>query len=150
MSSSVRERLHLVADGSDNPVSDDEAQIRDLIDRWARAVHDGDMDGVLADHAEDIVMFDVPPPDDGVRGIAAYRDTWPPFFEWQRQGAVFDIVALDVTAGGNVAYAHALLRCGTADEYARDPDRRLRLTLGLRKEDGRWVVAHEHHSFPLP
>jgi hypothetical protein len=23
----------------------------------------------------------------------------------------------------------------------------LRLTLGLRKEDGRWVVAHEHHSF---
>jgi uncharacterized protein (TIGR02246 family) len=150
MSSSVRERLHLVADGSDNPVSDDEAQIRDLIDRWARAVHDGDMDGVLADHAEDIVMFDVPPPDDGVRGIAAYRDTWPPFFEWQRQGAVFDIVSLEVTAGRDVAFAYALLRCGTEEEFAREPDRRLRLTLGLRKEDGRWVVAHEHHSFPLP
>jgi uncharacterized protein (TIGR02246 family) len=149
MSSSVRERLHLVADGSDNPVSDDEAQIRDLIDRWARAVHDGDMDGVLADHAEDIVMFDVPPPDDGVRGIAAYRDTWPPFFEWQRQGAVFDIVSLEVTAGRDVAFAYALLRCGTEEEFAREPDRRLRLTLGLRKEDGRWVVAHEHHSFPL-
>jgi len=27
-------------------------------------------------------------------------------------------------------------------------DDRLRLTLGLRKEHGRWVVAHEHHSFP--
>ena len=25
---------------------------------------------------------------------------------------------------------------------------RLRLTLGLRKEGGRWTVAHEHHSFP--
>jgi ketosteroid isomerase-like protein len=36
---------------------------------------------VLADHADDIVMFDVPPPQDGVRGIAAYRDTWPGFFE---------------------------------------------------------------------
>ncbi|MFD9224959.1 nuclear transport factor 2 family protein [Streptomyces sp. NPDC060064] len=22
------------------------------------------------------------------------------------------------------------------------------LTVGLRKERGRWVVAHEHHSFP--
>ena len=150
MSSSVPERLHLVADGSNNPVSDDVAQIRDLTIRWARAVHDGDMDGVLADHAEDIVMFDVPPPDDGVRGIAAYRDTWPPFFEWQRQGAVFDIVSLEVTAGRDVAFAYALLRCGTEEEFARDPDRRLRLTLGLRKEDGRWVVAHEHHSFPLP
>jgi ketosteroid isomerase-like protein len=25
---------------------------------------------------------------------------------------------------------------------------RLRLTLGLRKQDGRWLVTHEHHSFP--
>ena len=24
---------------------------------------------------------------------------------------------------------------------------RLRLTLGLRNEGGRWLVAHEHHSF---
>ncbi len=23
----------------------------------------------------------------------------------------------------------------------------MRLTLGLRKENGAWVVAHEHHSF---
>jgi ketosteroid isomerase-like protein len=30
------------------------------------------------------------------------------------------------------------------------PGRRLRLTIGLRKDDGRWVVTHEHHSFPLP
>ncbi|MDP9792748.1 hypothetical protein J2S43_001260 [Catenuloplanes nepalensis] len=27
-------------------------------------------------------MFDVPPPDDGVRGVDAYRDIWPPFFAW--------------------------------------------------------------------
>jgi hypothetical protein len=30
-------------------------------------------------------MFDVPQSEDGVRGIAAYRKTWPPFFTWQRQ-----------------------------------------------------------------
>jgi ketosteroid isomerase-like protein len=46
-----------------------EAEIRALIERWATAVHEGDMDGVLVDHADDIVMFDVPPPVDGVRGI---------------------------------------------------------------------------------
>jgi uncharacterized protein (TIGR02246 family) len=127
----------------------DDDLIRQLIERWARAVHAGDLDAVLADHAADIVMFDVPPPDDGVRGIDAYRDCWPPFFEWQRQGAVFDLVEVDVVAGADVAYAHALLRCGTPEELAKEPDRRLRLTLGLRREAGRWVVAHEHHSFPL-
>lgn len=71
---------------------DDHQQIRDLITRWANAVHDGDLDTVLADHAEDIVMFDVPPPEDGVRGLGAYRNTWPPFFEWQRSGGSFEIV----------------------------------------------------------
>jgi uncharacterized protein (TIGR02246 family) len=128
-------------------VPDDEEQIRDLIASWAEAVHAGDMAGLLADHADDIVMFDVPPPDDGVRGIDAYRETWPPFFEWQARGASFEIVSLEVTAGEDVAYAHALLRCGMPEELAANPELRLRLTLGLRKEQGRWAVAHEHHSF---
>jgi uncharacterized protein (TIGR02246 family) len=125
----------------------DERQIRDLIERWATAVHAGDLPTVLANHADDIVMFDVPRPEQGVRGIDAYRDTWPGFFEWQASGAVFDIESLDVTAGADVAFAFALLRCGTPAEFERDPDHRLRLTIGLRKLDGRWVVTHEHHSF---
>ena len=128
-------------------MANDEQQIRTLIERWADAAHSGDLETVLAEHADDIVMFDVPPPHDGVRGIDAYRDTWPPFFEWQAQGASFEIVSLDVTAGADVAYAHALLRCGTAEELDAYPAKRLRLTIGLRKEGGRWVVAHEHHSF---
>ncbi|MFG2869615.1 nuclear transport factor 2 family protein [Streptomyces sp. NPDC048338] len=125
----------------------DESEIRALITRWAAAVHRGDLPAVLADHSDDIVMFDVPPPHDGVRGIDAYRSTWPPFFDWQAQGASFDIVSLDVTAGQDVAFAHALLRCGTPEELAAHPDQRLRLTIGLRRTGDRWVVAHEHHSF---
>jgi uncharacterized protein (TIGR02246 family) len=126
----------------------DDAAIATLIREWARAVHGGNLDAVLADHAPDIMMFDVPPPDQGVRGIDAYRDTWPPFFEWQRSGASFEITDLHVTAGDEVAFAYALLRCGTSEELRDNPDRRLRLTIGLRKVDGRWVVTHEHHSFP--
>ena len=129
-------------------MADDEQQIRTLIEQWAAAVHGGDLDGVLVDHSQDIVMFDVPPPQDGVRGIDAYRETWPPFFEWQARGACFEIVSLEVAAGQDVAYAHALLRCGTPEELAEQPAHRLRLTVGLRKEQGRWTVAHEHHSFP--
>jgi uncharacterized protein (TIGR02246 family) len=125
----------------------DEAAIRELITRWASAVHTGDLETVLADHDPDIVMFDVPPPHDGVRGIDAYRDSWPPFFEFQRQGGLFEIVELDVTAGDDVAFAHALLRCGMPAELEANPENRLRLTVGLRKRDGRWVVTHEHHSF---
>src|SRR5581483_9306002 len=125
----------------------DEQQIRDLIEGWAAAVHDGDLPTVLADHAPDIVMFDVPPPHQGVRGIDAYRDTWPGFFDWQNSGAVFEIESLEVTTGADVAFAFGLLRCGTAADFDREPDYRLRLTIGLRKIDDRWTVTHEHHSF---
>jgi uncharacterized protein (TIGR02246 family) len=130
-------------------MSDDDRQIQELIRRWADAVHAGDLETVVADHGDDIVMFDVPPPERGVRGIDAYRETWPPFFDWQRQGASFEIEELDVTAGEEVAFAWALLRCGTLEERERDPQNRLRLTIGLRKLHGRWIVVHEHHSFPL-
>ena len=121
--------------------------IEELIRTWARAVHEGNLDAVLDRHADDIVMFDVPPPHEGVRGKEGYRETWPPFFAWQASGAVFDIVELNVTEGEDTAFAWALLRCGTEQELAETPERRLRLTVGLRKEDGEWVVAHEHHSF---
>ncbi len=129
-------------------MADDQSQIRTLIESWAKAVHQGDIEGVLADHSDDIVMFDVPPPSDGVRGIEAYRETWPPFFTWQKRGASFEIVSLDAIAGQDVAFAFALLRCGTQEELRKDPENRLRLTIGLRKESGRWLVTHEHHSFP--
>jgi uncharacterized protein (TIGR02246 family) len=126
----------------------DEKTIRAQIERWAEAVHRGDMAAVLADRSPDVVMFDVPPPQDGVRGIDAYRATWPDFFAWQASGALFEVVSVEVTAGADVAFAHALLRCGTPEELAARPDLRLRVTFGLRKEDGRWLVTHEHHSFP--
>ena len=122
-------------------------EIEKLIRRWADAVHTGDMDTMLADHGDYIVMFDVPPPHDGVRGLAEYEETWPGFFAWQATGASFEIVELYVTQAEDVAVAWALLKCGTPDELADVPDRRLRLTIGLAKRDGQWVVTHEHHSF---
>jgi uncharacterized protein (TIGR02246 family) len=128
----------------------DEDDIRSLIERWVQAVHAGQLDHVVAHHTDDIVMFDVPPPENGVRGLDAYRAVWPAFFEWQSGGALFELVELDVTSGADVAWATALLRCGTPQEYRRAPDRRLRMTLGLRKQRGDWQIAHEHHSFTSP
>jgi ketosteroid isomerase-like protein len=127
----------------------DEQRIRELIERWAAAVHDGDLPAVVADRSADVVMFDVPPPEEGIRGIDAYRETWPGFFAWQAAGAVFEIESLEIAAGDEVAFAFAfaLLRCGTPADFDRDPDYRLRLTIGLRKVEGRWIVTHEHHSF---
>jgi uncharacterized protein (TIGR02246 family) len=126
----------------------EEAVIRRLIEDWAAAVRARKISAVVAHHTDDVVMFDVPPPM-VVRGISAYRKTWPPFFRWQREeNGTFDIVKLNITTGDTVAFATALLRCGSKAELAKDDRPRLRLTIGLRKVDGTWKIAHEHHSFP--
>jgi len=127
---------------------DAEVDIRALIERWANAVQRQDIETIVARHATNFLMFDVPPPNE-LRGIDAYRDSWAPFFDHFKDGGVFAIERLDVTAGDRAAFATALLRCGTEQELQKDPTTRLRLTVGLRKEHDLWVIAHEHHSYPL-
>jgi ketosteroid isomerase-like protein len=118
----------------------DEAEIREVMSQWAAAARDKNMDGVLARHAEDIVMFDVPLPTVS-RGMNEYKTTWDLFFANSPGGpASFDMTDLQITASDTVAFCHALVK--VFDSTAR-------LTVGLRKENGRWVVAHEHHSYPL-
>ncbi len=48
-----------------------EIQIRTLIETWAKAVRERDINGILAHHARDIVMFDVPPPFQSKRGTGS-------------------------------------------------------------------------------
>ena len=120
------------------------AQIRELIENWARAVRDMDLAGVLAHHPENVVMFDVPPPLQS-RGIAAYKATWEPFFAAQGQG-VFDLHELEITAGVDVAFCHSLVTCGIPSDPAGQFQ--VRLTVGLHKVNGQWFITHEHHSVP--
>lgn len=128
-------------------MSHESSEIRALIQRWATAVQSCDMDNVIANHGSDVIMFDVPPPDRGVRGSDAYKSTWPAFFDWMQSGARFEIDELHVEAGNETAFAWALLFCGTEAELRQNPDRRLRLSFGLRRRTGSWEILHEHHSF---
>ncbi len=122
-------------------MTSDEEQVAAIIAAWEQAVQDRDMDGALANHATNLVMFDVPEPIQA-RGIEEYRETWELFFEYSEGGpASFHLHELAVVVGGDVAFAHALLDVA---------DVRCRVTLGLRKVDDRWLIVHEHHSSPWP
>jgi len=131
---------------SDDLAADNEAQIRQQIEAWAAAVRRKDMAAILRDHADDFVMFDLPPPL-SCRGIEAYRATWPLFFAASPTPPVFDIRELHVTAGADVAFAVALMRCVVV-ENGQASDLDFRLTIGLRKAGDRWLFMHEHHSIP--
>src|SRR5258708_26825456 len=88
-----------------------EGQIKAIIDAWADAVRH-DYSGILAHHEHDIVMFDVPPPPQS-RGMDAYKKTWDLFFRYHKPSQAFDIEELAITAGEDVAFAVAIMRCGS-------------------------------------
>lgn len=123
-----------------------ESQIRQLIENWALAVRNKGMDGILAHHSADVVMFDVPLPFLSA-GIEAYRKTWDIFFKYTKPG-VFEIGELNIKAGEDIAFCYATMKCSdksNSDDYVDLP---FRLTIGLEKTDGQWVIVHEHHSIP--
>ena len=127
--------------------SADEAAVRTVVESWMAAVRRKDIAGILENHSPDIVMFDVPPPFQS-RGIEAYRNTWDPFFSWSCDPVAFDATEMSITAGADVAFVVAAMRCAGPGANGKPESLDFRLTVGLRKIDGRWTITHEHHSVP--
>ena len=129
------------------PSAQDEAEIRSLIERWARAVRDEDRAVIREDHDPDMVLFDVPPPL-VFKGLDAYMVTWEMFFSRAEKPVVFDFYDVRVTCGVDVAFATAIGKCVDVDPGGKREPLEFRLTMGLKKIAGRWRVMHEHHSLP--
>ena len=124
----------------------DEAELRTVIAQWLKAIRGEDRAGIRANHDPEILMFDVPPPFSS-RGLDAYMETWDTFFVWQAKPVQFDFHDVAITAGNDVAFATAIGRCCDLSSGEK-VDLKFRLTMGFRKEDGRWRIVHEHHSIP--
>lgn len=120
---------------------DTKAEIRTVIKDWAAAVAAGDRKAILAQHSPDLLMFDFP---DTKRGIDAYDKQWD-FFYMDPKGPISFVPSdIEVTAGDDVAFATCLVHCDGTSAGPLD----FRLTTGLRKLAGEWVIIHEHHSVP--
>jgi ketosteroid isomerase-like protein len=92
-------------------------------------------------------MFDVPPPLQS-KGIEAYKKTWDLFFSWSHDPVVFDFTTMNITAGSDVAFVTALMRCTGTEANRERIELEFRLTIGLRKVGSQWLITHEHHSIP--
>ncbi len=125
---------------------ENEAQVRQLVENWAKAVRDKDIEAVIAHHSGDIVMYDVPYPFESV-GIDAYRKTWDLFFAYTKPG-VFDIQELHIVADENIAFCFATMKCANKSKSEEYVALDFRLTIGLQKINNQWTIIHEHHSVP--
>ena len=126
-----------------------EAEIRALIEERAAAIRAKDAARAVATLAPDVVAFELAPPlslgPDQARdqaGLEAWLGGW--------EGPVgIEIRDLEVAVSGDVGWSRSLNRLHGTMRGGRSVDMWMRSTLGFRKVEGAWKIAHGHSSIPF-
>jgi uncharacterized protein (TIGR02246 family) len=132
----------------DTHPANDEAAIRELIERFAQAFRDKDVRGVMAPFGPDIVSFDILPPLQTV-GAATFVTHWQQFFESHQGSIHVEFPDIRIATAGDVAFSFCVHRIKGTLKGGQQTDWWLRWTACYRKTDGRWWIVHEHVSVPI-
>jgi ketosteroid isomerase-like protein len=130
--------------------ANDEAEIRQLLDRWAKAFHARDLNGIMSIYmpGHGLVAYDIVPPLQ-YKGFEAYKRDYQDFLE-QFQGVIgVEIRDLSIVAGDRVAFSHGLERLTGTLKNGQKVDSWVRFTEGYRKINGHWFAIHDHISVPV-
>ncbi|MGH7820976.1 MAG: YybH family protein [Candidatus Binatia bacterium] len=97
-------------------------------------------------YTSDFVQFSLAPPlrsiGPNVRELSAWFETW-------RGPIGHESRNLAITISDDVAFCTSLDRMTGTKRDGVKVDLWYRVTLGLRKIDGRWMIAHQHESVPF-
>ena len=127
----------------------DEAQIRQLMDRYSRAFAARDIDGIMTIYApgEAVIAFDIVPPLQ-VKGQKNYRKNWEAFLAAYKGPIQSEMRELTIVTGDRVAYSHNLEKYSGTLQSGDKSEFWMRVTDGYRKINGKWLITHEHISVP--
>jgi uncharacterized protein (TIGR02246 family) len=128
--------------------SRDDVRIRERVNTLVQALRAKDIDALMAHYASDTVTFDLGPPLQ-VQGAGAYRRNFEAWFASTHGPIHFELHDLRVEADGDIAFCHYLAHVESTRTTGKKADYWVRVTAGLRKIDGRWVITHEHISMPI-
>ena len=130
------------------PTTTDDAQIRERLEAVAQALRAKDIDALLAHYAPGVVTFDLRPPLQ-VRGVDAYRKNFEAWFASVQGPIDYEIRDLRITMSDDIAFCHSLSHVKSTRTTGERADYWVRVTSGLQKMNGQWMVTHEHVSVPI-
>ena len=128
----------------------DEREIKALEGRFAAAFRAKDVNAIMACYVPDqsLVVFDAVPPRQYL-GADAYRKDFEEFFAPYPGPAEFEMSDLSIMADGRLGFSHSIQRCVLTDKDGKKQEYVVRVTDGYRKVKGKWLIAHEHVSWPV-
>lgn len=126
----------------------EEADIRRQIHALADAIGAADLAAVESVYAADVVSFDAERPLRHV-GLEAKSRNWQGVFMALRPPLKYDVRDLTILVSSDLAVAYSLNRLSGTAPDGSTVGAWVRWTAGLQKRDGRWLIIHDHVSFPF-
>jgi uncharacterized protein (TIGR02246 family) len=124
-----------------------EAEIRQWLDRFAKAFGARDVNAIMALYAPDLVAYDIVPPLQYV-GRDSYRKNYEEFLAQYKGPLDIEYRDLHIFAGGDIAFAATLERISGTLLNGEKSTVWVRVTSGFRKIDETWFDIHDHVSVP--
>jgi ketosteroid isomerase-like protein len=130
--------------------ANDKADVKASVQHLVAAVNAKDLNGIMAYYSPDesLFVFDALPPRQYV-GAAAYRKNWEGFLAAYPGALHAEVTDWKTEAEGSLAYGHGIFRTTGPDKDGTPLDLTLRVTDVYRKVNGKWLVVHEHVSWPV-
>jgi len=129
--------------------TNNETLIRELIDDLVTAVRAKETNGVISLFATDPVMFLLAPPLQSKSDQVSGRKNIQEWFDSFQSEIGYEIRDLEITAGDTAAFCHNLLHISGNRANGEVTDIWVRETLGFRKINNEWKIAHQHQSVPM-
>jgi uncharacterized protein (TIGR02246 family) len=128
----------------------DQAEIKALYDRWAKAFGAHDIDGIMAVYApgDHLIAYDVVAPLQ-FKGKESYRKDYIEFLS-QYDGPIHvEYRDMRILCSGDLGVIHAVERMTGKLKNGQASDLWLRATSAVRKINGKWLIVHDHISVPV-
>lgn len=133
---------------STSPAAGRRRDIAAVVDAWAEATRNNDLEAIMAFHAPEVRTFDCHSVYE-FRGAEPYRQFYEACLAHMQGSMSFDIESLDIEASGDLGFAHFIAACGATGTDGIKHLGRLRSTLCFRRSDGNWRIVHSHCSAPF-
>jgi len=130
--------------------TNDETEIRALHQRYSSAFNKKDVTTIMSCYAagQELFVFDAIPPRE-YPSWEAYKKDWEGLFAAYPGPAHDEISDLKITADGNLAFSHHVETGHFTRANGSRMDWVVRVTDAYRKINGKWLIVHEHVSFPV-
>ena len=128
----------------------EDAPVRELrahLESLAQAIRDKDVGNLMTHYSPDVYVFDARPPLD-IHGTDEYRKNFERWFASMQGPIHYEMKDLRISMSESHAFSFCLGHIKGTRPSGEKVDYWVRVTSGLQKVNGEWLIAHEHVSMP--